>query len=282
MTLRRCPLVAAVAASALAVSACASTTSSSSHQPTQATHAGSPSAGLTPAQSPGNQSNTGGSSLATFFGSAFRSNAPFCLFKHQEVSIANGVLTANYPAGSSAPSSGGPPGGAQICEPFSSGSATDMTLNYEVRFPVGFQFVKGGKLPGMYGGVEPFSGGGHNPNGWSMRLMWRKNGAAEVYGYISTTKGYGNDWGKGNFSFQADGNWHQISEHIHLNTPGQSNGSVTLSYDGVQHIDQTGLAITTTNTPIGGVFFSTFFGGHSSSWAPSALMHIGFENFSLS
>jgi hypothetical protein len=157
-----------------------------------------------------------------------------------------------------------------------------MTLNYEVRFPVGFQFVKGGKLPGMYGGVEPFSGGGHNSNGWSMRLMWRKNGAAEVYGYISTTKDYGNDWGKGNFFFKADGNWHQISEHIHLNTPGQSNGWVTLSYDGIQYINQTGLAITTTNTLIGGLFFSTFFGGHSSSWAPKTAMQISFANFSLS
>jgi hypothetical protein len=192
------------------------------------------------------------------------------------------VLTVTYAQGSSAPSAGAPYGGAQICVPLAGGAASDATLSYDVRFPVGFQFVKGGKLPGMYGGVEPFSGGSHNPNGWSMRLMWRTNGAAEVYGYISTSTGYGDSWGRGNFSFQADGQWHHLAEHIHLNTPGQSDGYVTLSYDGSTGINQTGLAITTTATPISGLFFSTFYGGHDSTWSPTADMHLDFANFHAS
>jgi hypothetical protein len=188
------------------------------------------------------------------------------------------VLTVTYPAGSSAPSAGAPYGGAQLCEAFAGGGARDATLSYDVRFPVGFQFVKGGKLPGMYGGVQPFSGGRHSPKGWSMRLMWRADGAAEVYGYISNSTGYGDAWGSGNFSFQADGQWHHVAEHIHLNTPGQSDGYVTLSYDGSTHVTQTGLDITMTDTPIDGLFFSTFYGGHDSTWSPSADMHLDFAN----
>lgn len=58
-----------------------------------------------------------------------------------------------------------------------------MLLSYEVAFDPGFQFVKGGKLPGLRGGPDA-SGceGGSQPNGtncWSMRLMWRKDGAGE-------------------------------------------------------------------------------------------------------
>ncbi len=217
--------------------------------------------------------------LAGFFAPAFAGRS-FCTFGSQVATISGGVLVVDYPAGSSAPSAGAPYGGAQICIPFAGGSRSDATLSYSVRFPVGFEFVKGGKLPGLYGGAEPFSGGGHNASGWSMRLMWRAGGAAEVYGYISTTSGYGDDWGRGNFTFQADGQWHTLTEHIHLNTPGRSDGYVTLAYDGVVRIQQSALAITVNGTPIGGLFFSTFYGGHDASWAPSAPMHIDFARFS--
>jgi hypothetical protein len=260
--------------------------------PTAVTGGGVPTTGASsppPRSGHGGRSSGGGKAapramaadLAAFFGSDFAGKS-FCHFKHQSTSLSAGVLTVTYPAGSSAPSAGAPYGGAQLCEAFAGGGARDATLSYDVRFPVGFQFVQGGKLPGMYGGVQPFSGGGHNPDGWSMRLMWRANGVAEVYGYISNSTGYGDSWGRGSFSFQADGQWHHLSEHIHLNTPGQSDGSVTLSYDGSAHIRQTGLAITTTDTPIGGLYFSTFYGGHDSTWSPSDDMHIDFAGFRAS
>ena len=217
--------------------------------------------------------------LTGFFAPSF-SGKTFCTFSHQVNSISGNVLTVFYPKGSSAQSAGAPYGGTQICIPYAKNTGTDATLSYWLRIPKGFQFVKGGKLPGIYGGVEPFSGGGHNANGWSMRLMWRTNGAGEVYGYISTSSGYGDDWGRGNFTWLADGQWHNVIEHVHLNTPGKSNGWVTLTYNGKQVIDQIDLAITKTNTKITGLFFSTFYGGHDSSWAPRANEHIDFMNFS--
>jgi hypothetical protein len=239
-----------------------------------------PSSSASPTSASASSSGSGGS-LDGFFAPAF-SGTSFCHFGHQNFSISNGVLTTFYPAGSSSPTAGSPFGGAQDCIPAAAGPQPTMTLTYSVRFPVGFQFVKGGKLPGIYGGVQPFSGGKHTSDGWSMRLMWRAAGAGEVYSYTAKSTGFGDDYGRGNFSWQADGNWHTVSEHVTINTPGTSDGSVTLSYDGKQVIDQTGIDVTGTNTPAAGLFFSTFYGGHDSSWAPSADESLSFKDFSIS
>jgi hypothetical protein len=219
--------------------------------------------------------------LAGFFGAQFDSGRAFCQFSHQVGSISGGVLTVDYPKGSSAQSAGAPYGGAQVCEPFAAGPQTSATLTYKVRFPAGFDWVKGGKLPGLYGGTEPFSGGAHNANGWSLRLMWRAGGAGEGYAYIAGVTGYGLDIGRGNFSWPADGAWHTVSERVVLNSPGQLNGQLVLSLDGSVVINASGLDITETNTPIGGLFFSTFYGGHDSTWAPSQDQHADFACFSM-
>ena len=58
-----------------------------------------------------------------------------------------------------------------------------MLLTYEVAFDSNFDFVKGGKLPGVRGGPDPDGcSGGSASNGtncFSSRLMWRKQGAGE-------------------------------------------------------------------------------------------------------
>jgi hypothetical protein len=56
-----------------------------------------------------------------------------------------------------------------------------------VLFPGNFDFRLGGKLPGMHGGNLMCSGSKMLPNGtncFSTRLMWRENGAGEVYFYL--------------------------------------------------------------------------------------------------
>lgn len=220
--------------------------------------------------------------LPAFFGSDFDSGSSFCTFHDQVVSVSADLLTVIYPAGSTAPSMGAPYGGAQICEPFTSGPRTSATLTYKVRFPSSFQFVKGGKLPGLYGGVEPFSGGGHNAKGWSARLMWRPGGAGEIYAYFAGTTGYGLQIGLGSFYWPANGQWQTVSLQIVLNSPGQSNGQAVLSINGHVVIDAGSLDITTTATPIDGLFFSSFYGGHDPSWAPSAQTSLQFADFSAS
>lgn len=194
-------------------------------------------------------------------------------------------LRVFYPKGSSAPSCTNclAAGGAQAEVPIATGPSDDATLTYSVRFPLGFQWVKGGKLPGLCGGT--CNSGGTDPNGtdgWSERLMWRTGGLAEVYSYTATTRGYGDELGKGTWSWQADGRWHTVTEHVHLNTPGVADGYVAISYDGVPVSHNGGLSFRTVNTlHIDGLFFSTFYGGHDITWAPTANMQADFTNFKL-
>jgi hypothetical protein len=201
-------------------------------------------------------------------------------FAQQFIAQIGSYVEVTYPAGSSAPSSGAA-GGAQAKLPIARSSISDATLTYQVRFPVGFQWVKGGKLPGLCGG-QCWTGSTNGPGGWATRFMWRGGGAGEVLLSDATTTGYGSDLALGSWSFQADGQWHTVSQHIHLNTPGQSDGYIDVTYNGAHVAHVAGVTFRTDNaTQIDSLIFSTFYGGHDSSWAPSADEHIDFAAFHL-
>lgn len=66
-------------------------------------------------------------------------------------------------------------------------------MSYSVYFSEDFDFVKGGKLPGLYGGAsedeaKSCSGGRQDNRGrcFSARMMWRKEGMGELYNYFPT------------------------------------------------------------------------------------------------
>ena len=65
------------------------------------------------------------------------------------------------------------------------GTHESAELRYTVRFSRDFDWVKGGKLPGLCGGPDNVSGGrpATGTNGFSARLMWRKDGRGEAYMY---------------------------------------------------------------------------------------------------
>lgn len=94
------------------------------------------------------------------------------------------LLRLFYPASSINPSSATPGGADFYASPFPAARlarARTMTLAYRVLFPAGFDFVKGGKLPGLYGGHRGCSGGDDARACWSTRLMWRARGEGELY-----------------------------------------------------------------------------------------------------
>lgn len=197
-------------------------------------------------------------------------------------------LRVSYPAGSGSPaledSAGAPKGGGEFKGTLGISPRDSLAMRYDVRFPVGFDFVRGGKLPGLYGGTGP--SGGQIPNGadgWSTRLMWRPNGAGEVYAYLPTSQTWGTEIGTGNWQFKADGQWHRVEQQVILNTPGSSNGEIKIWYDGAQVVHATGLKFrTTTSLKVDGIFFSTFFGGSDASWATPKSVHADFGNFQVS
>jgi len=62
------------------------------------------------------------------------------------------------------------------------------TLTYNVYFEPGFDFAKGGKLPGLASaafdsGCTEDGNVKRAPTNWSERVMWRENGRLEIYSY---------------------------------------------------------------------------------------------------
>ena len=94
---------------------------------------------------------------------------------------ASSMLQIFYPKGSINPKSK-PQGGSQFyAAPLDLRHARSVTFAYSVFFPSDFEWVKGGKLPGLYGGRTGCSGGDAADDCFSTRMMWRKGGAGELY-----------------------------------------------------------------------------------------------------
>ena len=78
--------------------------------------------------------------------------------------------------------------GVQTCalpifyaSPLPVSGARNVSLSYNVFFPVDFDWVLAGKLPGLYGGHTACSGGDEALDCFSTRLMWREGGVGELY-----------------------------------------------------------------------------------------------------
>jgi hypothetical protein len=196
------------------------------------------------------------------------------------------AVRVEYPAGSastrSASLEGSSYGGAQVYLLLPHGPLDAATLSYCVRFPSGFDFVKGGKLPGMFGGTV--TSGRHIPDGtdgWSTRYMWRRGGAGEVYAYLPTSVAHGTSLGRGTW-WIIPGRWECLAQTVVLNTPGIRDGSVSVRVDGRQVFAAKGLLFRTTRAlRIDGVFFSSFFGGGDPSWASTRDQYADFADVAV-
>ncbi|KAL5534897.1 hypothetical protein ACEPAF_2987 [Sanghuangporus sanghuang] len=167
--------------------------------------------------------------------------------------------------------------------------AQEVVLGYSVMFENGFEFNKGGKLPGAFGGNgdSAFGCSGGRQDGRSQcfdaRLMWRSEGAGELYTYLPLTDSnakaqlsiegtiandqYGYSVARGSFSFPS-GEWVAISQRIKLNTPGQSDGQIKLWVNGEETIKLYNVTLSESDgATIQGLQFQTFFGGSTSDWA---------------
>ncbi|NIC06895.1 polysaccharide lyase [Billgrantia bachuensis] len=195
------------------------------------------------------------------------------------------ALRALYPKDSSSPSDadqgGIPRGGLGFYTREASLEKADRAcLHYQLRFEANFNFVKGGKLPGLYGGEAP-SGGETvtGENGYSLRLMWREDGQGELYAYLVDREG--ESIGRGSWYFPP-GRWVNVEQEVILNTPGEKNGVVRLWIDGWPVLEQRNLVYRTTpDLGIDGIMFSTFFGGTGEEWRTPRDQHVDFAAFRL-
>lgn len=195
-------------------------------------------------------------------------------------------LRVKYPCGSWSPkatkAAGLPVGGAQFYSSVCGAGLDEATLSYSLRFSDHFPFVKGGKLPGLYGGKG--NTGGKIPNGedgFSTRFMWVQNGAGVLYPYLPTSIRVGSTFGRGTFYFKP-GTWQRLEQHVRLNTPGLSDGEIDVSLDGQPVLQTKGLRFRDIpGLKINGILFSTFFGGADASWAATSDCYIDFADFTV-
>jgi len=190
-------------------------------------------------------------------------------FGLERATVDGGVLKVRYPAHSASPrATGEDSSGAQLYLARARGPVDEARLTYRLRLPAGFDFVRGGKLPGLYGGTV--TSGGSIPdgtNGFSTRYMWRARGAGEVYAYLPSSVEHGTSLGRGAWRWPT-GRWVEVEQHLRLNTPGRADGLLEVRVDGRRVWRAADLTFRTTRSlRIDGVFFSTFFGGGDVSWA---------------
>ena len=157
-----------------------------------------------------------------------------------------------------------------------------IDLKYHYKFPVGFDFGKstGGKMPGLYGGVP-----GLRERRPALR---RRRGRPATCGAAAararpTARSTSTPGprpatapilGVGSWHWLADGQWHSIEQRLDL-----AGGQLTIWHDGKQ-VFETKRSFG--GTPLTGIFFSTFHGGHDTGWSPTKPTMAEFAAFTLS
>jgi len=169
-------------------------------------------------------------------------------------------------------------------------NAKEVMLTYKVWFNEDWDWVKGGKLPGMYGGTDPASakgcsGGDQREDCFSARVMWRKDGDGELYNYWPTrdqwycsaegpnnSKSVCDSMGESVFrgAFRFDkGRWIELTQRLRLNDVGQSNGEQELFVDGESKILLQNIEIRKQDdVKFQGLMAQSFFGGSKDDFKP--------------
>lgn len=192
------------------------------------------------------------------------------------------VIEVGYPEGSY---SGGKKGGVSSLPlgVFGHKKPQRAMVSYDIAFERGFDFVKGGKLPGLFGGEnsEHCSGGQHSSACFNLRLMWRSEGMGEVYAYIPTYSSFcddtsttlchsefGTSLNRGSFNL-TKGSWQTVTEVAMLNSrTDRANGVLAIYLDDWEMFWRDDIVFRVNDTVKFSLFtFSTFFGGSSEDYA---------------
>lgn len=156
---------------------------------------------------------------------------------------------------------------------------TNLTYSYWIKFPQGFDFASGGRLPGV-GSVVPLPEGtrANGTNGWSVGAAWTGNGTLGQYVYHMDQPRSTGDFWAWNSAPISKGTWHQVKTTVRVNSAGQSNGSVSTWLDGKPVLSKSGIRFRDTDKlSIERLLFNVFYSGQ----APSKSNQIYIDNFQL-
>ena len=167
-----------------------------------------------------------------------------------------------------------------------------------------------GKIIGFFGGDGDASGGKYSTTAFSARMTFDERGTVYAYlypqlrtahrgnpswelldqppqvqkiGRITTGMrlfAYPDDANKSDFLIQK-GRWNSMEIYVKLNTPGQKNGVLELSVNGVRRRVE-GVRYRNTDIKLGEVRLHTFFGGGTKEYAPRTTTHSWYGDIVLS
>lgn len=219
----------------------------------------------------------------------------------ENVSVSNGELVMKIKKGLHGMDSGG----SFRANPNKKLPADSVTMSYEVFFPSNLQWIKGGKLPGVCFGTsesECSTGGNWQPDSGSFRVMFREDGLAIGYSYLAIKGGAqaainaqgtgykdvvvatgdtGHDlWKKKQAGLRfVKGKWNTVTMDLKMNTPGQRNGKISLTVNGINRTVSDTVFRQDTKVKFNNANVVSFFGGGSSEWNSPIDTTIKFRNF---
>jgi hypothetical protein len=158
---------------------------------------------------------------------------------------------------------------------------TEYTLEYKLKFDNNFEWVQGGKLPGLCGGACYTGGDKPKGDGFSARYMWRIDGELVIYLYhVDQEDIYGDDLSTNFFATKDE--WITLKQRIQLNTEDHKNGIIQVWVNGEQKLYKDNIRfMTDSSKTIDLFYFSTFFGGNTPDWAPSQSVYTYFKDFTI-
>jgi hypothetical protein len=223
-----------------------------------------------------------------------------------------------------------PPGSNGVCEPYYTNTATDVvqavqpvplgdeySLDYDLYFEPGYDWARGGKLPGLSGkewdsgcsvegdGIPTDPG----PARWSVRMMWRAAATNELYVYDQDRAAGACGTRSPTPLLFETGRWIPVTIFVKLNSaPDAHDGVAQMYLDGQLAREESGIrfrAELSDDSRINQIFFSTFFGGNESkrlyclqhpgeapycvvpdptptlTWVPAQLSYVRFDNLAV-
>jgi len=149
-------------------------------------------------------------------------------------------------------------GASFFWSPGGAGHPVSACLSYDFQLPQTFDFARGGRLPGLFGGT--FSGlTSPNPKSMGMRLTWDERGQAGLEGITAAAGPDKPDYDASlRYSSPVEiprGRWVHVEQEVSMNTPGEDNGVLRVWIDGQLRLQATNIAWRPDDTvAIGGVW----------------------------
>jgi hypothetical protein len=155
----------------------------------------------------------------------------------------------------------------------------EYVFEYRIRFDDGYDFSRGGKIPGLAGGNAPSGCQTSTDVGFTARQMWREQGRLIGYIYDMDQRAACGNAIETGFNFGV-GKWYRVKQRVKLNTGSERNGILQLWIDDRQVINRSnmGWMIEAPTRRIDRIFLDFFFGGSTADWSPRRNCSLSFAD----